>query len=260
MDIAWKTGTSYGFRDGWAIGSTADYIVGVWVGNADGEGRDGLTGTTVAAPIMFEVFEHLQSRQKFYAPWDELRPFVVCSRSGYRASRHCPETDTIYSFENGKKTKLCDYHQLIFTDKAQKNRLNRACVAGKEMQAVSWFVLPPVQEWYYRKHHPSYQSLPPFAAGCEPEKDNEMMKFIYPLEQSQIFVPVGLEEKQQKIVFEISHRYPSQKVFWHIDHVYLGETQFPHQFGFVPQNGWHTLTVVDETGNSSSVSFEVVNE
>ena len=55
--IAWKTGTSYGNRDAWAIGCTPDYVVGVWVGNADGEGRPGLTGATAAAPLMFDVFQ-----------------------------------------------------------------------------------------------------------------------------------------------------------------------------------------------------------
>ena len=53
--IAWKTGTSFGYRDGWAIGTTPEYAVGVWVGNADGEGRPGLTGIATAAPVMFEL-------------------------------------------------------------------------------------------------------------------------------------------------------------------------------------------------------------
>jgi penicillin-binding protein 1C len=56
--IAWKTGTSFGFRDGWAVGVTPEYVVGVWAGNADGEGRPGLTGSEAAAPILFDVFLH----------------------------------------------------------------------------------------------------------------------------------------------------------------------------------------------------------
>jgi penicillin-binding protein 1C len=57
--IAWKTGTSFGFRDGWAIGVTPKHVICVWVGNADGEGRPGLTGVNTAAPIMFELFKLL---------------------------------------------------------------------------------------------------------------------------------------------------------------------------------------------------------
>ena len=47
QNIAWKTGTSFGNRDAWAIGVSTNYVVGVWVGNADGEGRPGITGCKV---------------------------------------------------------------------------------------------------------------------------------------------------------------------------------------------------------------------
>jgi penicillin-binding protein 1C len=260
LDIAWKTGTSYGFKDAWAIGSTPDFVVGVWVGNADGEGRSGLTGTQVAAPILFEVFNLLPSEKQFYIPYDEMKIFEVCTKTGYRASRYCPEVDSIYAYAKGDYSKQCDYHKLIFTDQKQKYRLSQECASIAEMEAVSWFVLPPVQEWYYRKGHPSYESLPPFAEGCEQAEENFTMEFIYPTERTRVFVPVGIEEQQQEIVFEIGHRFPGQKVYWHLDNAYLGETTSNHQFAFVPEKGWHTLTVVDETGESNSVNFEVVNE
>ena len=61
-------------------------------------------------------------------------------------------------------------------------------------------------------------------------------------------------------MFEISHRFPSRKVYWHIDNKYIGETQTTHQLGFVPTKGEHNLTVVDENGESNSVEFMVVND
>ena len=54
--IAWKTGTSFGYRDAWAIGVDGTYVAGVWVGNASGEGRPSLRGSAAAAPILFELF------------------------------------------------------------------------------------------------------------------------------------------------------------------------------------------------------------
>ena len=85
------------------------------------------------------------------------------------------------------------------------------------------------------------------------------MEFIYPTESTSIFVPVGISEEQQEIIFEIGHRFPGQKVYSHLDNVYIGESSSTHQFSFIPNKGWHTLTVVDESGESNSVSFEVVN-
>lgn len=57
--IAWKTGTSYGFRDAWAVGVTPRYAVGVWVGNATGEGKPGLVGAQTAGPVLFDIFNYL---------------------------------------------------------------------------------------------------------------------------------------------------------------------------------------------------------
>ncbi len=85
--IAWKTGTSYGFRDAWAVGVTPRHVVGVWVGNADGEGRPGLTGYSAAAPVLFDLFDLLPGRR------------LVCRarrgprrRRGVRPERHAPRT------------------------------------------------------------------------------------------------------------------------------------------------------------------------
>jgi penicillin-binding protein 1C len=128
------------------------------------------------------------------------------------------------------------------------------------MERVSWFVLPPVQEWYYRKSHPSYESLPPWDEACLQAEEHDNLEFIYPTESARVFVPVGIDEQQQEIVFEVSNRYPTQKVFWHLDNTYLGETESSHQLGIIPEKGWHTLTVVSKTGESNSVRFEVVNE
>jgi penicillin-binding protein 1C len=62
--IAYKTGTSYGFRDAWAIGYTTDYTVGVWVGRPDGSFSPGRMGRDSAAPVLFAVFDQLPLRQQ----------------------------------------------------------------------------------------------------------------------------------------------------------------------------------------------------
>ena len=61
--VAWKTGTSYGFRDAWAVGVTPEYAVGVWVGNAEGQGAPGLVGARTAGPVMFDIFNMLPSKE-----------------------------------------------------------------------------------------------------------------------------------------------------------------------------------------------------
>src|SRR5690606_16701899 len=91
--IAWKTGTSFGFRDAWAVGTTTEYVVGVWVGNADGEGRPGWVGVETAAPILFDVFDLLPNSEWFSKPYDELQEVDICMQSGYRASTNCERVE-----------------------------------------------------------------------------------------------------------------------------------------------------------------------
>ena len=92
--IAWKTGTSFGFRDGWAIGITPANVVAVWVGNADGEGRPGLIGVNTAAPILFDIFRLLPNVSWFRQPTYNYVYTAVCRQSGYRANIDCPVNDT----------------------------------------------------------------------------------------------------------------------------------------------------------------------
>ncbi len=258
--IAWKTGTSYGFKDGWAIGTTPEYVVGVWVGNADGEGRFGLSGTTYASPVMFDMFHFLNPEEKFQRPEDDMKEIVVCRQSGYRSSRFCPETDTILAFEAGERVKVCSYHHLVFTDKNQKYRVSGRCCSVNEMKKVSWFVLPPVEEWFYRKVHPSYKTLPPYKPGCEPPEEQNAIVFIYPLANAKIFVPRGTDGKKKSVVFEVSLKNPHSILYWNLNNKYLGSTIDVHHFSFIPPYGVNHLTVVDQFGNSKRIRFSVVDE
>ena len=70
--IAYKTGTSYGYRDAWAIGFDGKYVVGVWVGRPDGTPVPGLSGIVSAAPVLFETFDRMGPQAGALAP--ALRP------------------------------------------------------------------------------------------------------------------------------------------------------------------------------------------
>ena len=65
IDVSYKTGTSYGYRDAWALGFTTEYVVGVWVGRADGTAVSDLTGRTAAAPLLFRIFDTLKQPGRF---------------------------------------------------------------------------------------------------------------------------------------------------------------------------------------------------
>ena len=104
LELAWKTGTSFGNRDAWAIGTNSRYVVGVWVGNSNGEGRPELTGVTSAAPILFDVFNLLPKKRWFQPPLNDLEESEVCTLSGHLAQDDCPKTKQLIN-RNGKKNR-----------------------------------------------------------------------------------------------------------------------------------------------------------
>ncbi len=255
--IAWKTGTSYGFRDAWAVGVTPRYVVAVWAGNADGEGRPGLTGIQAAAPMMFDVFGILPPTPWFEEPIDDLSEAVVCRQSGYIAGPLCEKTDTIRVVPRGLKSRSCPYHQRVHLDETGRYRVNSNCYQVSRMQSLSWFILPPLMEWYYIQNDPRYKSLPPVMEGCYDEFVHEM-EIVYPVPDSHVVIPFELDGEKGRIVLEVAHRNRDARVFWHIDESYLGATTGRHQLAVIISPGKHTLTVVDEQGNSESVRFDVL--
>lgn len=257
--IAWKTGTSFGFRDGWAIGISGNYVVGVWVGNADGEGRPGLTGISAAAPVLFEIFGSLPKTDWFKMPVNDLKQVVVCKQSGCLASQYCSDIKKEWIPKNSNVSITCSYHKPIHLDATEKYRVTDACVLPIDMKTVSWFVLPPVQEYYFKTKNPMYKSLPPYKLGCEPEIEKSM-EMIYPKAGTVIYIPYELSGVQGKTVFEIAHRQPSNSVFWHLDGALIGTTRDIHQLGLNPSKGKHMLSLSDNTGETLNIPFEVVSE
>ena len=256
--IAWKTGTSFGFRDAWAIGITPKYVVAVWVGNTDGEGRAGLIGVQTAAPIMFDIFKTLPASKWFSSPKNNFSFIPVCRQSGFRANIDCADADTVMVSQNGFKAPLCPYHQIIHLNKSQTFRVNESCESPGNMVHQSWFVLPPTMEWYYKQKNHDYKILPPFAPGCEVSSSTRQMEIIYPQQNAKIYVPLEINGERGKTVFTSTHRKPGSKIFWHLDREYIGETTNYHQVALSPSDGKHVLTIVDEQGESVTRNFEIL--
>ncbi|NOS57362.1 MAG: penicillin-binding protein 1C, partial [Cyclobacteriaceae bacterium] len=145
--IAWKTGTSHGLRDGWAVGVNPEYAVGVWVGNADGEGRPGLTGTETAAPILFDLFALLTGKTWFSSPQSEMALISVCSKSGYRSTEFCQKVDTMWVAKPGLVTMACPFHKKIHLSQEKKWRVHSGCEELHKMTPANLFVLPPIQAY-----------------------------------------------------------------------------------------------------------------
>ncbi|MDR1525094.1 MAG: penicillin-binding protein 1C [Tannerella sp.] len=255
--IAWKTGTSYGFRDAWAVGVTSRYVVGVWVGNANGEGKPELVGARTAGPVMFDIFNLLPQAPWFACPEGEYVEAPVCRLSGCLKSRFCDEAGTALILPNGLRTETCPYHIHVNVSADGRYRVYENCLPpGQQMISENRFVLPPVWEWYYKQHHPEYTTLPPFMKGCG-EDPHSPMAFIYPAGNTRVYLPKQLDGSDGEITFDLAHGNADATVYWHLDSDYLGSTRDFHKYTFRPSRGKHSVTVVDNEGNTLSIGITV---
>ena len=232
---AWKTGTSYGFRDAWAVGMTPTYTIGVWAGNAQGQGVPGLTGARAAGPVMFDILNLLPAEEEWFeepichterSECISATYAAVCRASGMLAGPECPEKEDLLIPAAGLETDPCPYHK-----------------DGE-------FVLPPAMEWYYKPHHPEY-------TGARKTHQTKEIEFIYPASGSTLTLPRQLNGQVEGVVFRVAHHKNNATLWWHLDQTYVGETRFLHELRLAPAQGKHTLTVVDGEGNTAFVSFSV---
>lgn len=254
--IAWKTGTSFGFKDAWAVGTTPKYTIGVWVGNADGEGRPGLTGITAAAPILFDVLDALPQSNWFQEPFDDLTELEVCTQSGYRASVYCIETQKEYVPPHGTRSGPCPYHHQVFLDNSEQFRVHSDCHPLENMVAKNWFMLPPVLEYYYTTSHPNYAPLPPYLDGCS-FMESQGMDFLYPKRNETILLPKDLGNKTSDIVLKLAHQQSNAIVYWYLDETYLGKTENFHELILDIKPGDYVLSATDHLGNRLVQSIQV---
>ena len=261
--IAWKTGTSVGFRDGWAVGATPGYAVGIWVGNADGEGRAGLIGVDTAAPILFELFGLLDDSGWFECPEADLYEIKVCSHSGYRAGQFCTTTKETWVTGAGLRSPGCPYCRIVHCDSTMKWRVHADCAPFNSISQISWFVLPPGIEWFYKKKHADYLPLPPYRGDCLSSigsRDDHRIDLIYPQNNSTIYIPIELDGRRGRTVVEAVHRDNDTTIYWHLDENYLGATHEIHQMAIAPQPGKHVLTLVDDNGERLQHVFAVLSK
>ena len=254
--IAWKTGTSHGFRDAWAVGVTPHYAIGVWVGNATGEGKPGLVGARTAGPVLFDIFSLLPPTQWFKRPGNVFVKTEVCRKSGHLKGRFCEETDTLLILPAGLKTEACPYHHLVTLSADETHRIYENCANLEPTIQKSWFTLPPVWEWYYKQHHPEYSPLPPFKPGCG-EDALQPMQFIYPPMNARIVLPKQMDGSPGYMTAELAHGNPATTIFWHLDNTYLTQTQDFHKISLQPTPGKHSLTAVDSAGNTVTTTFYI---
>ena len=258
-NVAWKTGTSFGHRDAWAVGITPDYIIGVWAGNADGEGRPGLTGLSSAAPLLFDVVNMLPESQWFEEPQYAMTSTEICTESGYRAGRFCTDKQSRWIPVSGAASELCPFHQPVYLTPDEQYQVSSACFDLTLAQRENRLALPPVEGWYYANYHSDYHPLPPHLPGCDENlSDQKKLEIIYPDSHAKLFLPVEVDGNKEKVIFEAKHQQADATLYWHLNDQYVEQTHKSHQIALTLEPGKYQLTITDQQGVTAKRTFEVI--
>ena len=260
--IAWKTGTSTGNRDVWAIGTTKEYTVGVWVGNAEGHGRPDLKSIATSAPLMFDIFSTLPVTHWPSVPYDDLTLETVCVHSGYKAGMYCSDTKKMLRPLAAPISELCPYCMAVSLTPDGKYRASVQDMvgeyAGQLPKIENRFVLPPSLEYWYTRFVFGYKTLPPYVPGSTAV--HEELTIIFPEQGAHVVIPIEIDGAGGRMVMQAVNRDKDVTLYWDIDGEYVGSTKRVHEMTAHPVPGKHTLTVTDSRGNRRVRTFEVLGE
>jgi penicillin-binding protein 1C len=254
--IAWKTGTSYGHRDAWSIGFSSRYTIGVWIGNFDGHGVKGLSGSEDAAPLLFDLFRALDGSSVARHAMPRIESIEVCAVSHQLPAPHCRERVSIERVAGSRLTS-CTIHRLLIVDRETGERLSGECVAARPSIARVFAIDPPELVSYRRANGEQVAMLPPLSAACL-DVDSELRpRIVSPDPSTPYCIRRDAPLRFQEIRLAAESGSDVSSLYWYQDGV-LVAAQRPERSVFVaPTIGTHHIAVVDDLGRSHSVTYEV---
>jgi len=260
IPVAWKTGTSFGSKDGWAIGMNGQWTVGVWVGNFSGEGNVEIGGAKAAAPLLFDIINQITDSQKplwFKEPDRDLKSVEICISSGYPAGPLCPEKSMIAVPISAVQSGVCSFHRQFLVDEATGKVVCSQCWDGLHTKMVTGFILPPAAQRIYQRAGRWVDYVPQHLASCPASGENpERLEIVYPVNNISILVPRDFDGSFEQVVFQANSQVRDTRLFWLLDDNLIGETRQHHEVAVELPEGEHTLVVMDDEGYSRRVHFK----
>lgn len=255
---AWKTGTSFGHRDAWAVGFGPELAVGVWVGNPNGSPVKGISGATHAGPLFFDILRamapHSRDLQLPEAP--ELREIRLCAQSRLPAGPDCPQSITAIA---GPRTALprCTDHQQVMVDAETGRRLEGSCLITRPAEPKVVRTVPPeLAAWLAAQGKP-VPALPKLSRACPDVPEGTGPSILSPAANTPYVLRADAPVEYQQIALRATSGNPGEELWWYVDGRFLGVSGADRQLFLPMQEGEHTLSVTDGLGRADSVTFSV---
>jgi len=259
--IAWKTGTSYGRRDAWSVGFNQEYTVAVWLGNFTGEGVPELTGSEIATPLLFEIFNNLpQSRGKLLEAPKNLQFRLVCVETGLPPNEYCSNQVTDYYIPLISPSQKCEHLKECFVSADEKYLYLPDCLPSSGYKKKSYPNLSADLLAYYEAENIPYTKIPALHADCEQKIEankSNAPQIISPTDQKIYIIP---EKDAPELLLKAYIHNDSKKIYWYLDDKLYKESDSQEDVFFKPLAGKTKITCVDEKGRSSHIKITIEYE
>lgn len=257
-DIAYKTGTSHGFRDAWCAGIKGDYVLVVWLGNFDGKGNPALVGGRSAAPLLMKMFERLALPRKRQAPPSGVKQVELCAVSGSLPTAACQHRTHGWFIPGVSPIKGCELHQEILVDATSGLRFARED-GTRTLKREVWECWPPDMLELFKQAGLPRRDLPAWAPGQAPVAlggVREAPKIVSPVLQ-RTYTLRAHDPARQSIPLRAQTAAGVRQVFWFAGDRYLGATAPVDSLLWHASPGTWKLQVLDDHGRSSTSDVRV---
>lgn len=253
--VAYKTGTSYGRRDAWAIGYTAEYTVGVWIGNFDDKGNPNIAGSQTAAPLLFEVITSISSEHQktILQQPEDVGVREVCAESGLAPTPYCSRT--IYDLYSKSRTlhRECEIDKQYAVSLDEQEYYCPSCLGENKYKLMNVKEYPPELLSFWKAIGKQFAHAPRHNPLCSRLFDGNGPKITSPSDAMTYYFC----SKDQKIALQASSGLDVAENIWYMDNQYLGRNKSGEKVFIHPDEGMHTITCLDEKGRVSKISLTV---
>lgn len=254
--IAWKTGTSYGRRDGWAIGYNNEYTVGVWTGNFPGNGIPELNGADCAVPLLFSIFRSISPKSSGdrSAPPKDLDFRLVCSESGMPPDTFCHHIVMDYFLPGISPSVRCNHLQKQFVNETQTVSYCRNCLPLKGYREALYPYYPAdLISWYNEMQIP-FKSVPPHNPDC-PAINSSGAPTITSLTDGAEYLLI--HGRMQQLMLACNAENGVGKVYWYLNDKFFRMALPSEKVFFTPDAGSYKISCSDDRGRNSDLQVKV---
>lgn len=254
--IAWKTGTSYSFRDAWTAGVFDHYVLVVWIGNFDGKPNPALIGRSAAAPLFFAIVNALRAQSPpdaLPSSWESsdhlnLAQVNLCAVTGELAGAHCQKQKNGWFIPGVSPLKTCAVHQEILINPHTGYRIVSAeNIPDARHEIVE--IWPSDLQTLFRFAGLPRKTPPPFAPDVNPVESPMTTAMEITSPQAGMEYQMRLGSKDQSIPLQAQASATTRLIYWFAGKNYLGQSAPGETIQWQASPGAFLISAVDEGGH-----------